>query len=115
MTPAFPRIFSFLVVPRPAWRGIVVAFCQLMRRFIARDRHRPNRSVITLLFLVDRHPHKRNARALRRNLWIADPDKIEQILFRDGAFLGEKGTDTESEKNDEAQMTNDEGMRKHES
>mgnify|MGYP003694377951 CR=1 FL=1 len=71
----------------------MIAFCQLMRRFAACERYGPNRSVITFLLLVDRHPHKRDARAIRRNLWIADPDKIEQIFFSDVALFGESGAD----------------------
>src|SRR4029077_15170296 len=85
-----------------------------MRRFPAYERYRPNRSFITFFFLVDRHPHKRDARAIRRNLWIADPDEIPQVFFGDGAFFGESSADAKRKKNDEARMTNDEGITKHE-
>src|ERR1700704_1359055 len=85
-----------------------------MRRLTPCDRHRPNRSVITFFFLVDRDPYERHTRAIRRNLRIANPDEIEQIFFSDGALLSEKWSYAESDEKDEARMTNDQGMTKPE-
>src|SRR4051794_3116158 len=92
----------------------MIALCQLPRRFASRYRNCPNGSVITFFLFVDRHAHKCNARAVRRYLRITDPDKIPKIFFSDGALLREEWSDAKREENDEARMTNDEGMTKHE-
>jgi hypothetical protein len=46
-------------------------------------------------------------------LWIANPNKIEQIFFGNVAPLGEKSgrSRNENKRNDEARMTKDEGMK----
>jgi hypothetical protein len=86
----------------------MIAFCELTGRVTSCDRHRPNRSVVAFFFLVDRDPHERDAQSIWRNLRIANPHEVEQILFSDGALLSEKWSYAESKKNDEARMTNDE-------
>ena len=78
----------------------MIAFCQLTRRFAARDRHGPNGSVITFFLLVDGDAHKCNARAIRRHLRITDPDKIPKIFFGDVALLGERGADPATSQRD---------------
>src|SRR4029077_15456302 len=94
-----------------------------LRRFLAASRwHRPDRGVVTFLLLVHGHAHKRDPRSIRRNLRIADPDKIPQIFFGDVSLLSREsaGRCEENQErgkkcahrfiNDEALMTNDEGM-----
>src|SRR5438128_12397124 len=78
------------------------------------DRDRPDRRIVAFLFLVHGHAHKRHARSIRRNLRIADPDEIEEIFLGDVAFLSKRVTDSRDQKkaNDEARMSNDEGMTK---
>src|SRR5206468_11524843 len=46
-----------------------------------RDRYRPDRGIITLLFFIYRYAHKSDTQSVRRNLRIADPHKIEKIFF----------------------------------
>ena len=72
---------------RPAWRCIVIAFCQLVRLLAARDRHRPDRRVVAFFLLVNCNADKCDTRSIRRNLRVSDPDKIEQIFFSNVALL----------------------------
>ena len=70
----------------------MIALGQLMRFFTATRRHRPDRSVVAFFLFVHGHAHKRDARSIRRDLRIADPDKIPEIFFSDVSFLrGENG------------------------
>src|SRR5258708_22197359 len=57
------------------------------RRFAAVRGDAPDRSVVAVLFLVDRHLHKSYARAVRRNLGIADPVELKNIFLGDGPLL----------------------------
>src|SRR5262249_50931954 len=101
-------------VGRPARRCVVIALCELTWRFAARHRQRPNGSVIAFFLLVNGDAHKCNARAIRRHLRITDPDEIPKIFLSDGPLFRERGANAQSQKNDEARMTNNEGMTKHE-
>src|SRR5205085_5708941 len=69
----------------------------------ARGRHQPDRSVIAFLLLVHRHAHKRHPTSIRRDLRVADPDKIEKISLGDETFL--RGGDGER-CNDECEKEN---------
>src|SRR5438270_12612836 len=64
------------------------AIGQPMRRFFVSRRDRPGGGVITNLFFVYAHAHEGDARSIRRNLRITDPDEIEQVLFGYAAFIG---------------------------
>src|SRR5438094_1112871 len=94
-------------VRRPARRQVMIAFCQLMRLLAPRDRYRPDRGIITLLFFIYRYAHKSDTQSVRRNLRIADPHKIEKIFFGNVAPLPERAAIPydKSEKNDEVRMT----------
>src|SRR5438552_19180534 len=88
-----------------------------MRLFATRCRHGPDRSVVAFLLLVHRHAHERHPRSIRGNLRIADPDKVPKIFFGNVALLREGDAESRSEDeqtNDEARITNDEGMAKPE-
>src|SRR6266550_7137227 len=61
---------------------------QPVRRFLVRRRDRPDGGVITNLFFVYADAHEGDARSIRRNLRITDPDEIEQVLFGYAAFIG---------------------------
>src|SRR5438477_1831091 len=63
------------------------AIGQPMRRFFVDSRHRPDGGVVTELFFIHAHAHKDDARSIRRNLRITDPDEIEQVLFGNTAFV----------------------------
>src|SRR6266480_1639205 len=76
-----------------------------MRLFAACGRHRPDRSVIAFFLFVRRHAHKRDPRSIRRNLRVADPDKIPEIFFGNVAFLGESDACAKGKQNDEAAQT----------
>src|SRR6266480_2014746 len=84
-----------------------------MRFCAACGRHRPDRSVIAFFLFVRRHAHERDPRSIRRNLGIADPDKVPEIFFGDVPFLGESDACAKGKQNDEGRMTNDERMTKH--
>src|ERR1700730_14881934 len=88
-----------------------------MRLLTPRCRHGPDRSVVAFLLLVHGHAHERHSRSIRRNLRIADPNKIPKILFGDIALLCEGDADSRGEDeqtNDEERITNGEGMAKPE-
>src|SRR6267378_4908156 len=88
-----------------------------MRLLTPRCRHGPDGSIIAFLLLVHRHAHECHSRSIRGNLRIADPDKVPKIFFGNVALLGEGDADSRSEDeqtNDEARITNDEGMTKPE-
>src|SRR3984893_10942164 len=88
-----------------------------MRLLTPRCRHGPDRSVVAFLLLVHGHAHERHSRSIRRNLRIADPNKIPKILFGDIALLCEGDADSRGEDeqtNDGARITNGEGMAKPE-
>src|SRR4051794_17642159 len=97
----------------------MVAFGQLMRRLTFSGADQPDRCIVAFLFLVSRHPDEGNARPVRRNLMITDPDKIEQILFGYVSLLSKRDAssqrENEQEANDEARMSNNEGMTMHRS
>ena len=63
------------------------AIGQPMRRFFVSSRDRPDGGVITDLFFVYAHAHESDARSIRRNLRITDPNEIEQVLFGNAAFV----------------------------
>src|SRR5256885_14397676 len=60
-----------------------------MRFFASVRRNRPDRSIITFFFVVNGYSHERDPRTIRRNLRIADPNKIPQIFFGDAPFFRE--------------------------
>src|ERR1041384_3970589 len=70
----------------PSWRPIARAVSALSC-FAAGGRDCPDRGVVSVLLFVDGHAHKCDARAVRRHLWIADPNEVEEIFFSDTAFL----------------------------
>src|SRR5205823_4515610 len=85
---------------------IMRAIGQPVRRFLIRSRDRPNRGVVTELFFIHTHAHKGDARPIRRNLRITDPDEIEQILFGNAAFVrGLRRDRDEREKCEQNQAT----------
>jgi hypothetical protein len=82
------------------------AIGQPMRRFLVRNRDRPDGGVITELFFVHAHVHEGDARSIRRNLRITDPDEIEQVFFGNAAFVrGLRRDRNEQERREENQAT----------
>src|ERR1051325_12069634 len=70
-----------------------------MRLVATAGRDHPDRGVVALLLLLDGPPHKRDARSVRRNLRVADPDKVPKVFFGDSALLRERTGRGSGEKN----------------
>src|SRR5581483_5847029 len=85
---------QIIAVRRPSRRGIMFAGGELMRFLAAGERHRPDGRIVTILFLVNRDPHESHLRVIWGNLWVRNPDKIPEVLFRDVAFLSERAADS---------------------
>ena len=86
-----PREDQILSIRRPARRRIALAAGQTMRSFVAGGRHGPDRRVVALFFFIHGHANERDARAIGRNLRIADPNEIEQIFLGNVPLSGPDG------------------------
>ncbi len=77
---------EILAIGRPARRAVTLAAGERLQR-AAGGGDAPDGGVVAVLLLVDGDPDKRDARAVGRNLRVADPDELEEIFFCDGALL----------------------------
>src|SRR5258705_410973 len=62
-------------------------------------RDAPDGRVVTIFSGVHRHSHKSDARTVGRDLGVARPDKIEQILLSNVSLLGQGRGGTQRERN----------------
>jgi len=86
---------QILAIRRPARRRIACATTQLVC-LTGRGRNGPDGSVVAVLLFIDGDAHKSDARAIGRNLRIADPVKGEEIFFSDVSLLRGSGTNKEN-------------------
>src|SRR5688500_3393083 len=75
-----------LAIRRPAWRIIAWSVGQLAR-FAGRCSDGPDGGVVTVFLVVDGDANEGDARSIRRDLRVSDPDEVKKILLGDISFL----------------------------
>src|SRR5262249_58763073 len=76
-----------LAIRRPTRRAVMQPICQPPRSLIAARRDRPDRCVIASLLLIHTDLDENHLRSIGRNLRIADPVELEEVLLGDRTLL----------------------------
>src|ERR1044072_3687350 len=98
---------ALLRVGRPAWPPVAGTVRELAR-FAGIGGDGPDGGVVTVLLVVHGNAHESDMRAIGRDLRIADPDEVEEILFSDISLLGQcRRSDDDQESEDTNQENRD--------